>query len=108
MRVGDVLYQSGQIGIEPGTLKLVPGGLKEEAKQAMDNIRTTLEAHGYAMRDLVKCTVMLADMSRWAEFNDVYKSYFVGRYPARSALGANGLALGAQVEVECIAAAGAH
>jgi len=108
VRVGDVLYLSGQIGIEPGTLKLVPGGLKEEAKQAMDNIRTTLEAHGYAMRDLVKCTVMLADMSRWAEFNDVYKSYFVGRYPARSALGANGLALGAQVEVECIAAAGAH
>ena len=80
-------------------------GLKEETRQAMNNIKTTLEAHGYRMRDLVKCTVMLADISKWAEFNEIYKTFFVERYPARSALGANGLALGAQVEIECIAAA---
>ena len=104
VRVGDVLYLSGQIGIEPGTLKLVPGGLKEEAKQAMDNIRTTLEAHGYTMGDLVKCTVMLADMSEWDAFNEVYRTFFTAPYPARSAFGANGLALGARVEVECVAA----
>lgn len=106
VRVDDTLYLSGQIGIVPGTLKLASGGLAGEARQAMDNIRTTLQAHGLAMRDLVKCTVMLADMSKWAEFNEVYRSYFSGRYPARSALGANGLALGAQVEIECIAVAG--
>jgi 2-iminobutanoate/2-iminopropanoate deaminase len=108
VRVDNVLYLSGQVGIEPGTLKLVPGGLKEETRQAMNNIKTTLEAHGYALRDLVKCTVMLADISKWAEFNEIYKTFFVGRYPARSALGANGLALGAQVEIECIAAASAR
>jgi reactive intermediate/imine deaminase len=106
VRVGNVLYLSGQIGIAPGTMKLVPGGMKEETRQTMANIRTTLVANGYAMGDLVKCTALLADMSKWAEFNEVYKTFFVGHYPARSALGANGLALGAQVEVDCIAAKG--
>ena len=104
VRVGNTLYLSGQVGIAPGTLKLVPGGLKEEARQTMENIRTSLEGHGFAMRDVVKCTVMLADMSEWGAFNEVYRTYFTGRYPARSAFGANGLALGAKVEVECIAA----
>lgn len=104
VRVGNVLYLSGQVGIVPGSMKLAAGGLEEEARQTMENIRTSLEAHGYAMSDLVKCTVMLADMSEWRAFNEVYKSFFPGRYPARSALGANGLALGARVEVECIAA----
>lgn len=106
VRVGDTLYLSGQIGVKPGTLELVPGGMKEQARQTMDNIRTTLEAHGYTMRDLVKCTVMLADMARWSEFNAVYAGYFDGRFPARSAFGAQGLALGAEVEVECIAVRG--
>jgi len=103
VRVGDTLYMSGQIGIQPGTLKLVPGGIKEEAKQTMANIKTTLEAHGYTLRDIVKCTVMLADIAKWGDFNEVYKSFFSEPYPARSAIGANGLAIGAQVEVECIA-----
>ena len=103
VRVGDTLYMSGQIGIQPGTLKLVPGGIKEEAKQTMTNIKTTLEAHGYSLRDVVKCTVMLADIAKWGDFNEVYKSFFSEPYPARSAIGANGLAIGAQVEVECIA-----
>ncbi|WP_372013255.1 Rid family detoxifying hydrolase [Pseudoxanthomonas sp. 10H] len=107
VRAGDTLYLSGQIGIRPGTMELVDGGLEAETRQTMDNIRTTLHAHGYAMGDLVKCTVMLADMGQWARFNEVYRGYFAGRYPARSALGASGLALGAQVEVECIAVAGA-
>ena len=105
VRVDNTLYLSGQVGLVPGTLTLVPGGLKNEARQTMSNIKTTLETHGYAMRDLVKCTVMLADMTKWGEFNEIYKTFFVDKYPARSALGANGLALGAQVEVECIAVA---
>jgi reactive intermediate/imine deaminase len=104
VRVGGTLYLSGQIGVVPGTLDLVPGGIREEARQTMENIRTSLQAHGYTMRDVVKCTVMLADMSEWAAFNEVYRTFFAGRYPARSALGVNGLALGARVEVECIAA----
>ena len=104
VRVGNTLYLSGQLGIVPGSMKLVPGGIKEEARQTLENIKTSLEAHGYTMSDLIKCTVMLADMSEWAAFNDVYKTFFPGHFPARSAFGANGLALGARVEVECVAA----
>jgi reactive intermediate/imine deaminase len=103
VRVDDTLYLSGQIGIQPGTLTLVPGGLKAEAAQTLTNIRTTLEAHGFSMRDVIKCTVMLADITQWGDFNEIYKAHFSAPYPARSALGASGLALGAQVEVECIA-----
>jgi 2-iminobutanoate/2-iminopropanoate deaminase len=104
VRVGDVLYLSGQVGIKPGTMQLVAGGVREEARQALENIRTSLVANGYTLGDVVKCTVMLADISEWAAFNEVYKTFFSAPYPARSALGANGLALGARVEVECIAA----
>jgi reactive intermediate/imine deaminase len=108
VKVGDTLYLSGQIGIAPGTMKLVPGGIAEQTQQAMTNIKTTLVANGYTMGDLVKCTVMLSDMAKWAEFNDVYKTFFAGHYPARSAMGANGLALGALVEIDCIAVTGAN
>lgn len=106
VRVGDTLYLSGQIGIRPGTLELAPGGIRAEARQTLDNIRTTLETHGHSLRDVVKCTVMLADIAEWATFNEVYQEYFSPPYPARSALGASGLALGARVEVECIAVTG--
>lgn len=97
------LLLAGQIGVEPGGLKLAPGGIKEETLQAMNNIKTVLETHGYSMNDLVKCTVMLADISKWGEFNEVYRTFFKDHFPARSAMGVNGLALGAQVEVECVA-----
>ena len=103
VRVGNTLYLSGQIGIVPGIMKLVPGGLEAETRQTMENIKTSLEAHGYSMNDLVKCTIMLADISRWATFNEIYKTWFDERFPARSAFGASGLALGAQVEIDCIA-----
>ena len=103
VRVGDTLYLSGQVGIVPGTMNLAPGGLEGETRQTMENIKTTLEAHGYSMDDVVKCLVMLADVSQWATFNEIYKTWFDEPYPARSAFGANGLAIGAQVEVECIA-----
>lgn len=104
VKVGRTLYLSGQLGNIPGTKKLVPGGIEAEARQTMDNIRNTLIAHGYAMKDIVKCTVMLADIAEWQSFNKVYASYFSKPFPARSAFGANGLALNAKVEVECIAA----
>jgi 2-iminobutanoate/2-iminopropanoate deaminase len=103
VRIDKMLILSGQIGIQPGTLKLVPGGIKEEARQTMENIKTTLEAHGYTLDDLVKCTVMLADIGKWGDFNEIYKTYFKAHFPARSAMGVADLAIGAQVEVECIA-----
>jgi len=105
VKVDGTLYLSGQIGNISGTLELVEGGIASETPQVMENIKTALEAHGYAMSDLVKCTVFLADMSEWGAFNAIYATYFpVGRFPARSALGSTGLAFNARVEVECIAA----
>ena len=104
VRVNDTLYLSGQLGNLPGTLKLAPGGIREEARQTMDNISAVLGAHGYSMKNLVKCTVMLADIAEWPAFNEIYKTYFEPPYPARSAFAASGLALGARVEVDCIAA----
>ena len=104
VRVGDVLYLSGALGNVPGKLELVPGGIEAETRQTMENIGAVLQAHGLTFADIFKCTVMLADMSKWAGFNRVYLEYFdPDRLPARSAFGAAGLALGAQVELECCA-----
>lgn len=106
VRVGDLLFLSGQIGVMPGTLKLAPGGIAAEAKQAMENIRSVLAANGASMGDVVKCTAFLADIKDWPAFNAVYRDYFKAHLPARSAMAASGLAMGARVEVECIAAVG--
>jgi reactive intermediate/imine deaminase len=99
--VGDLLILSGKIGTDASG-KLAPGGIKAETRQTLENIRRALEAYGSSLDDVVKCTVMLADMHEWHEMNEVYTSFFKkDRLPARSALGANGLALGARVEIEC-------
>jgi len=103
VRVGRMLYLSGQVGVLPGTMQLAQGGIKEQTAQVMDNIGGVLAANGLTTDDIVKCTVMLADMAEWGAFNDVYRTYFKKHYPARSAFGATGLALGARVEVECTA-----
>ena len=106
VRVGDMVYLSGQIGAAPGEDKVVAGGIETETRQAMENIRLILATQGFGFDDVVKCTVMLSDMSRWGDFNKIYVSYFrPGHYPARSAFGANGLAKGASVELECWAKA---
>jgi 2-iminobutanoate/2-iminopropanoate deaminase len=104
VRVGDMLYLSGVIGNKPGTLTLVEGGLGGQTRQAMDNIGRVLAACGLGFAEVVKCTIMLADMPEWREFNEVYVGYFANdRLPARSAFGAAGLALGARVEIEALA-----
>lgn len=106
VRVGDLLFLSGKLGNQPGTRNLAPGGIKGETRQALANIQATVERWGSSMDRVVKCTVFLADMSEWAEMNEVYITFFPDRKPARSAVGVNGLALDARVEIECIAAAG--
>jgi len=99
-----VLYLSGDLGVGADG-KLVAGGIGPESRQTMENIKATLKRHELDMGDIIKCTVFLADITDWPEFNKVYASYFEkGRYPARSALAAAALALGARVELECIAA----
>lgn len=107
VRVGDILYLSGALGNVPGTRQVVAGGIEAEARQTMENIGAVLKANGLSFDDVFKCTVMIADMAKWEDFNKVYVTYFKpGRLPARSAFGANGLALGAQVELECWAYVG--
>jgi 2-iminobutanoate/2-iminopropanoate deaminase len=105
VRVGDLLILSGQLGNTPdGKL---PEGMEAQARQAMENIGAILKGQGLGFGDVVKCTVMLDDMKAWPAFNKVYVTYFPdGKFPARSAFGADGLALGALVEVECWAHAG--
>jgi len=104
VRVGNVLYLSGEIGVDYNTMKVVPGGIQAETKQAMENIKATLEKYGSSVDNVFKCTVMITDMKEWPLMNEVYVTYFKkDRLPARSAIGASGLALGAKVEIECIA-----
>lgn len=103
VRAGDLLFLSGQLGTLPGTLELAQGGIGPEAKQALQNVQDILQRHGASLQDVVKCTVFLADIKEWPAFNEVYRQYFTAPFPARSALAASGLALGARVEVECIA-----
>lgn len=105
VRVGNMLYLSGQIGTD-STGRLVPGGIQNETRQAMFNIQRLLERNGSSMSRVVKCTAMLADMRDWDAMNQVYALFFPQHKPARSAFGATGLALGARVEIECMATAG--
>lgn len=106
VRVGDLLFLAGKLGNIPGGRELAPGGIAGETRQTMENIKAALERYGATMDDVIKCTVFLADMSEWAAMNEVYVTYFKKHKPARSAIGVNGLALGARTEIECIAAMG--
>jgi 2-iminobutanoate/2-iminopropanoate deaminase len=103
VRVENMLYLSGQLGVN-ATGSLVSGGIKAETKQVMDNIRGVLEKNGSGMDQVVKCTVMLLDIAERPAMSEVYVSYFPkDRLPARSTFGTTGLALGARVEIECMA-----
>ena len=103
VRLENMLYLSGQIGID-SSMKLVPGGITAETRKVMENIKGTLERCGSSLDHVIKVTVMLADISEWGEMNKVYVQFFSKNKPARSSLGANGLAMGARVEIECTAA----
>ena len=105
VRVDNMLYLSGVIGVDPATGRPVAGGIQAETRQAMETIKTTLQHFGSSMDRVVKCTAFIADMSEWGAMNEVYVTYF-DMPPARSALGANGLALDASMEIECIAVIG--
>ena len=103
VRVGNILYLSGKLGTD-STGNLAPGGIGPETKQTLENIKTVLEKNGSSMDNVIKCTVMLADIKEWAEMNTVYATFFKKeRLPARSALGVSGLVRNARVEIECMA-----
>ncbi|HVZ49754.1 MAG TPA: RidA family protein [Gemmatimonadaceae bacterium] len=106
VKVGSMLYLAGQVGTAADAKgnAVVPGGIEAETRQAMNNIKDVLEKTGSDMDHVVKCTVFMADMKEWDAMNTVYATYFRnGRFPARSAFGATGLALNARVEIECMA-----
>jgi 2-iminobutanoate/2-iminopropanoate deaminase len=100
--VGNMLYLSGQLGTD-STGHLVAGGIGPETRQALNNIAAALARHGSSLDQVVKCTVMLADISEWAAMNQVYVTFFGSHRPARSAFGTSGLALGGRLELECMA-----
>ena len=106
VKTGDLIFVSGQIGSEivDGMPRLVAGGIEPETRQTLDNIKAILAKAGSSMEKVVKCSVMMADMAEWPKMNAIYATYFPGPKPARAAWGANGLALNARVEIECIAA----
>lgn len=104
VRVGDMLYLSGVIGNIPSAKELAPGGVTAETKQTMENIKRILERYGSSLNQVVKVTVILADIKEWNAVNEVYVTYFSkDRLPARTAFEASKLILDARVEMECIA-----
>ncbi len=102
VRVNNTLYLSGNLGLLPGTRDLAPGGIQGETRQTLENIKAVAEQFGSSMDKIVKCMVFLADIAEWGAMNEVYRTYFKNP-PARSAMGASGLALNGRVEIECIA-----
>lgn len=104
VRVGDLVFLSGQIGTRPDAQgAVVPGGIEAETRQTLENIRDVLQRIGLTMDHVAKCTVFMADISEWGRMNEVYVTFFPRSKPARSAAGSSGLALNARVEIECIA-----
>jgi reactive intermediate/imine deaminase len=106
VRVGDVIYLSGQIGVFPGTRQLVDTGVAKQTQQTLDNIKAVLAYAGSSMERVFKCTVFLARIADFEAMNGVYATYFPKEPPARSTVAGSGLALGARVEIECLALVG--
>ncbi|HAC22736.1 MAG: RidA family protein [Tannerellaceae bacterium] len=103
VQVGNTLFASGQLGIDPATGDFVAGGVKEQTEQAFVNINAILSEAGFSINDVVKTTVFLADMATFAEMNEVYASKFEGTFPARSAVAVKTLPKNGLVEIEVIA-----
>ena len=104
IRLGNLVYTSGQIPIDPATGVLVEGGIKEQTRQSLTNVKAILEEAGISMSQVVKTTVFLADMNDCADMNAVYAEFFTEPYPARSAVAVKSLPKGASVEIEVVAA----
>ena len=105
IRVGNLVYTSGQIPIDPTTGAFAEGGIKEQTRQSLNNVKAILEEEGLAMNNVMKTTVFMADMNDFADMNSVYAEFFTEPYPARSAVAVKSLPKGALVEIEVIAEA---
>ena len=105
IKVGNLIYTSGQIPIDPATGTFAEGGIKEQTRQSLNNVKAILEEEGLTMDNVVKTTVFMADMGDFAEMNGVYAEFFTEPYPARSAVAVKTLPKGALVEIEVVAEA---
>ena len=103
IRVGNLIYTSGQIPINPATGQFVEGGIKEQTRQSLTNVKAILEEAGTSMANVVKTTVFMADMNDFADMNAVYAEFFTEPFPARSAVAVKTLPKGALVEIEVVA-----
>ena len=103
IQVGNLVYTSGQIPIDPATGVFAEGGIKEQTRQSLTNVKAILEKVGLTMSNVVKTTVFMADMNDFAEMNSIYAEFFTEPYPARSAVAVKTLPKGALVEIEVIA-----
>lgn len=103
IKAGMFVYTAGQIGLEPDTGKLIPGGVQAETRQALTNLQAVLDAAGSSLAQVVKTTVFLADMNDYGQVNEIYAEYFNDKPPARSAVQVVALPAGAAVEIEAVA-----
>lgn len=103
IQVGNLIYTSGQIPIDPATGQFVEGGIKEQTRQSLSNIQAILQEAGSTMASVVKTTVFMADMADFADMNSVYAEFFTEPYPARSAVAVKTLPKNALVEIEVVA-----
>lgn len=103
IQVGNLIYTSGQIPIDPATGQLVEGGIKEQTRQSLNNIQAILQEAGLTMASVVKTTVFMADMADFADMNSIYAEFFTEPYPARSAVAVKTLPKNALVEIEVVA-----
>ena len=103
IQVGNLVYTSGQIPIDPATGNFVEGGIKEQTRQSLLNVKAILEEAGLTMSDVIKTTVFMADMNNFSDMNAVYSEFFPEPYPARSAVAVKTLPKGALVEIEVVA-----
>jgi 2-iminobutanoate/2-iminopropanoate deaminase len=104
VRIEDLVFFAGIIGMRPGG-GLAPGGIEGETRQVLENLERVMNAANVDRRDIVKCTVFLADIRDYDAMNGVYREFFSSDPPARTAVGVAGLPAGARIELECIAAA---
>lgn len=103
IQVGDTVYVSGQLPIDPATGQFAEGDIRDLTRQSLLNVQHILESVGLSMAHVVKTTVFLADMNDFAGMNEVYADFFAAPFPARSAVAVKTLPKGASVEIECVA-----
>ncbi len=102
VRVGDTVYMSGQVALDPATMQLLSGDIEAQARRVFENLKAVAEAAGGSLAQAVKFTIFLTDLSHFAKINEVMAQYCQQPYPARSTIGVAQLPRGAQVEIECV------